>query len=62
MLSFIPYDEVITDLNDIPVHPRLWSAGKFFSLLHENAPIIHIDGDVFIYNNEVINKSADLVF
>lgn len=55
ILGHLPYDEIHLTLDEYPeeIHPRFWAAGKFLALAREQAPCIHIDGDVFI-------KRADL--
>lgn len=55
MLGFLPYDDVYTDLDDLPetIHPRFWAAGKMEAVRNEGVGCVHIDGDVFI-------KRADL--
>lgn len=51
MLSFIPYDEVIIDLDNIPEHiTRFWAYGKLYATKQEPLGSVHIDGDVFLKN------------
>lgn len=49
-LGHLPYDEVKLTLDGMPgeIHPRFWAASKFIALSNEEAPCVHIDGDVFI--------------
>lgn len=70
VLGHLPYDEVHLTLDEMPrdINPRFWAASKFVALSHEQAPCVHIDGDVFIKNAEVVNMidelmaEADVVF
>lgn len=49
LLSAIPYDEVIIDLNDIEERiTRFWAYGKLVATKNEPIESIHIDGDVFL--------------
>lgn len=50
VLSFLPYDEIVLSLDDIPdeLHPAFWASGKIWALENEGAGCVHIDGDVFI--------------
>ena len=51
MLSFIPYDEVIIDLDNIPERiTRFWAYGKLYATKQEPLGSVHIDGDVFLKN------------
>ena len=51
MLSFIPYDEVIIDLDNIPNRiTRFWAYGKLYATKREPLGSVHIDGDVFLKN------------
>ena len=67
IFGILPYDNIYCTLNglDKHIHHRFWAAGKMIAL--ENSPLgyIHIDGDVFIKNVEVLNaisfKDEDIV-
>ena len=61
LLGHLPYDEIRTTLDDWPdgINPRFWAAGKFVALLNESAPCIHIDGDVFIKRESLLELIAD---
>ena len=49
MLSFLPYDEVYIDLDDIPDNiTRFWAYGKLYATKQEPLGSVHIDGDVFL--------------
>lgn len=50
LLSFLPYDEIHTTVNDIPdtFHPKFWASCKMFAMEKEPLNSIHIDNDVFI--------------
>ncbi len=51
MLSFLPYDEVYIDLDDIPDNiTRFWAYGKLYATKQEPLGSVHIDGDVFLKN------------
>lgn len=51
MLSFLPYDEVYIDLDDIPDNiTRFWAYGKLYATQREPLGSVHIDGDVFLKN------------
>lgn len=55
LLDFLPYDEI--KLIDIPdsISPRFWAASKMDALSKEDVPVIHIDGDVFIKSEKLLN-------
>lgn len=51
MLSFLPYDEVFIDLDNIPDRiTRFWAYGKLYATKQEPLGSVHIDGDVFLKN------------
>ena len=51
MLSFLPYDEVFVDLDNIPdCITRFWAYGKLYATKQEPLGSVHIDGDVFLKN------------
>lgn len=51
MLSFLPYDEVFIDLDNIPdCITRFWAYGKLYATKQEPLGSVHIDGDVFLKN------------
>lgn len=58
LLGFLPYDEIHTTLNEIDENysPRFWAFGKMMTIEREPLNSIHIDGDVFIKQPEVIDK------
>lgn len=62
MLSHLPYSDIHLTL-DPPsgIHPRFWAAGKFLSLQKEEAPVVHIDGDVFIKSPLCLNTIEELL-
>ena len=56
MLSFLPYDEVYIDLDDIPDNiTRFWAYGKLYATQREPLGSVHIDGDVFLKNPQLAN-------
>src|ERR1700753_287037 len=59
----LPYTEVVCDLDKInSYHPELWAAGKIYTYRQQQAPFIHVDGDVFIwkaFDEALLN--ADLI-
>lgn len=57
LLEHIPYDEIHLTLDNMPegIHPRFWAAGKFVAIQNEKPPFIHIDGDVFIKSEKLLN-------
>ena len=59
MLDFLPYDNII-DLK-VPVHipTCTWACGKFLTL--EQMPLgdVHIDGDVFLKSDKLIELCSD---
>lgn len=57
LLEHIPYDEIHLTLDNMPegIHPRFWAAGKFVAIQNEKPPFIHIDGDVFIKTEKLLN-------
>jgi hypothetical protein len=50
ILQIAPYDEIITDLEEItpPANSRIYAWSKFESMKNEPLGTIHIDGDVFL--------------
>lgn len=61
MLGHLPYDEIklTLDNEDATIHPRYWASAKFRALAHEEAPCIHIDGDVFIKRADLVNTLSE---
>lgn len=59
LLSFLPYDNIY--LLDIPKEfpVEFWAAGKFFALANMELGDIHIDGDVFLKNPELMDIIHD---
>lgn len=56
-LDVIPYDEVYPTLNQISdVHQKWWAMGKVIALENEPLKSVHIDGDVFLRNPELIRE------
>lgn len=56
ILSLIPYDEVIIDLDAIPDNiSRFWAYGKLYATKQEPIGSVHIDGDVFLKNPSLLN-------
>jgi hypothetical protein len=57
MLGHLPYADVKLTLDGAmdDIHPRFWAAGKFLALQAEEAPCVHIDGDVFIKSEQALN-------
>lgn len=56
LLGHLPYDEI--HLLDVPeeIHPRYFAASKMYALDLEPVDSIHIDGDVFIKTEELLNS------
>lgn len=47
----IPYSKVFLDLNSLQDYPsELWALGKILTYSLQNAPFIHADTDVFVWN------------
>lgn len=65
ILSAIPYDEVILDLDGIEDRiTRYWAYGKLVATQNEPLESIHIDGDVFLTSQAIIpmlNETPDLL-
>lgn len=67
MLDYLPYDEIHLTLDEIPntISPRFWAAGKFYAMEKEPLNSVHIDGDVFIKTQTLIdmieNQKYDLI-
>lgn len=61
VLGHLPYDEIHLTLDEMPrdISPRFWAASKFVALSREEAPCVHIDGDVFIKNGGVVERIAE---
>lgn len=60
----IPYDEVYTTLDglDEKINPNIWSASKFVSMANEPLDSIHIDNDVYIYDDTLLQVNSDIDF
>ena len=57
MFSDIPYDDIIVDLDEIPVLNRsFFAAAKMWAMANEDLGSIHIDGDVFIKNEQLVDN------
>ncbi len=47
----LPYDKVTCDLNCLDkYHPQLWALPKIHTYSKQQNPFLHVDGDVFIWN------------
>lgn len=57
LLSHIPYDDILLTSDEIPetVSPRFWAFSKMWAMEQEPLDSIHIDGDVFIKKESLIN-------
>lgn len=57
LLSKAPYTKIHTDLDNISndIHPRFWACGKVYALEAAGNNTIHIDGDVFIKDAELLD-------
>lgn len=60
----IPYDEVYTTLDGLEtqINPNIWSASKFISMAAEPLDSIHIDNDVYIYDESLLKMNSDSDF
>lgn len=63
-LKDIPYDEVYVMLNGLSdiINPHIWSASKFISMQNEPLSSIHIDNDVFLYDESLLAIPQDVKF
>ncbi|MFW6243059.1 MAG: DUF6734 family protein [bacterium] len=64
LYSLIPYDNIhVIDLDNDGVDSKFWIYGKIKTHLLLNEPYIHIDGDVFLFNDVLknFNDKYDLV-
>ena len=65
LLSAIPYDEVIIDLDGIEERiKRFWAYGKLVATQNEPIESIHIDGDVFLTSQALVpllEQNCDLL-
>jgi hypothetical protein len=57
----LPYSEVTSTLNKLDhYHPQLWALPKIFTYGHMESPLLHVDGDVFIwepFRNELLESA-----
>lgn len=60
----IPYDHVYTTLDglDEEINPNIWSASKFISMAHEPLDSVHIDNDVYIYDEHLLSMDNSTDF
>lgn len=58
LLGHLPYDEIHIILDDIPdeLSPRFWAAGKIYAIEQEPLGSVHIDGDVFIKKQSLVDS------
>lgn len=67
LLGYLPYDEIILSLDDMPddIYPRFWAAGKFWAMEAEGPGSVHIDGDVFIKKeklaHDILYNDCDVI-
>jgi len=56
----LPYDSVSLELNNISRPPSLWALGKIMTYRMQTEPFIHVDGDVFIWEqlNERMHQAG----
>lgn len=52
LLEGLPYDNIITDLNQLNTHLNLFASAKFAALANESLGAIHIDGDVILFKEQ----------
>ena len=65
MLGNLPYDSISSYLDVIhDVNPAYWTAGKVMGMASVGAPVLHLDGDVFLLGERVVatlNGEWDIV-
>jgi Family of unknown function (DUF6734) len=66
LIKYIPYEDVILiDTPQILEYNRFWSKVKIDTYNQVKGPFIHVDGDVFIFNdllNNFINDDTDVIY
>lgn len=55
----LPYDSVDIGLEDIDIPLNLWSLSKIWVYAQQKEPFIHIDGDVYIWDDEILQHLSD---
>lgn len=56
----LPYDEVKTELDCLDIPENLWSLAKIWVYSQQKEPFIHIDGDVYIWDDAFFQNIDDL--
>lgn len=59
LLDFIPYDNVYNLKIPDNIPPQFWACGKFLALEKMQLGDIHIDGDVFLKKETLLNSICD---
>ena len=59
MLDYLPYDNIYELKVPVSIPVCTWACGKFFTLEKMELGDVHIDGDVFIKTNKVIDLCQD---
>jgi hypothetical protein len=54
-LNKIPFDRISTELEFLPDSSNSWVQGKLLAIALQNEPFIHLDWDVFLLKNEVVD-------
>ena len=55
ILGDLPFDEIKTTLDDVQIDKHFWASSKIIALSMEDAPVIHIDGDVSFKSKKVLD-------
>jgi len=62
MFSLIPYDKInIVDFNADRINQYFWIWGKIKTQELINEPYVHVDGDVFLFNDIIKNIQNDVI-
>lgn len=58
----LPFDSIKTDLDEINHYPRsLWALGKIKAYQIQDEPFIHLDNDVYIWNDTLSKTDFELL-
>lgn len=57
LLGHLPYNKIYVTLDDMPeeISPRFWASAKMHAMSQEPIESVHIDGDVFIKDQKLID-------
>ncbi|MFT4072086.1 MAG: hypothetical protein QM654_09255 [Dysgonamonadaceae bacterium] len=55
----LPYDDIVIELDNLGIPTNLWSLAKIWVFAQQKEPFIHIDGDVFIWDDSELKNTIE---